>query len=297
MIKVTKLYSRSFDLDHVDVFWEIENFQGDIMKFEFTVLRSESSFGPWDPISPPFQDKYYFRDVTPPKHHKWRTSFYLLRVRDRLTNEEKDFGPTAQQGEPDLIAMEVTRQEDILFREYIGRLSWLYPVRTFGAYCICNDRVTGRRTKSNCLNCYDTGFLGGYLTPIACYIQFDPSGQQAAPTPYREKQENKTTARLISFPQVKPKDILIEAENVRWRVESVTTTQRLRSALHQELVLKQVDMGDVEFKLPIQIDDLRNMQIASERNFTGPTHVDEKTTDKESDLLAPYEFQPRGTVR
>jgi len=295
MIKVTKLYSRSFDLDHIDIFWEIDSFHGDILQFEFTVLRSESASGPWDAVSPIFQDKYSFRDSTPPKHHKWRNNYYLLRVKDKKTDEIKDFGPTSQQGEPDLIALEVTRQEDLLFREFIGRKTWLYPVRTFGAYCVCFDRVTGRRTKSNCLNCFDTGFLGGYLSPISCYVQFDPSGQAATPTSLREKQENKTTARLISFPQVKPKDILIEAENVRWRVESTTSTQRLRSNLHQELVLKQVDIGDVEFKLPVNIENLRSLNISSERNFTNPHHVD--AIDSIDDILAVYGHDPRGTTR
>lgn len=294
MIKVSKIYTRSFDLDHNDVFWEIANFTGNIRQFEFTILRSESSTGPWEQLAPPFQDQYYFRDVTPSRMHKWRTVYYLLRVRDKITDEIEEFGPTSQSGEPDLITLEINRQEDILFREFIGRVCWLFPVRTFGAYCVCRDRVSGRLTKSNCLNCYDTGFLGGYLSPIQCYIQFDPSGQQAVPTPLREKQDNKSSARLISFPQVKPKDIIVEVENARWRVESMTPTQRLRSVVHQELVLKQVDLGDVEYKIPINIDDLRTIVPAGERNFTNPQHID--AAFDIDDLLAVY-GAPRGTTR
>lgn len=295
MIQITKLYARSFDLDHTDVFWEVGNFTGNPRQFEFTVLRSESSTGPFDQLGPPFVDGYWFRDVTPPKMHKWRTLFYLLRVRDLVTNEIEDFGPTSQEGEPDLIALEIFRQEDVLFREFIGRQTFLFPVRTFGAYCVCYDRVSSRRTKANCLNCFDTGFLGGFLSPISCFIQFDPSGQQAVPTPYREKQDNRTTARLISFPSVKPKDILVEVENVRWRVESVTATQRLRSVVHQELTLKQIDLGDVEYKIPVNITDLKTLQISAERNFTNPQNVD--GTEDIQNLLAAYGYAPRGTTR
>lgn len=295
MIQVTKLYARSFDLDHTNVFWEIGNFAGNPRQYEFKVLRSESSFGPWEEITPPFFDVYWFRDNTPPKMHKWRKLYYLLRVRDIVSNETADFGPTSQEGEPDLIAMEILRQEDILFREHIGRLCWLFPVRTFGAYCVCYDRVTNRRTKSQCLNCYDTGFLGGFLSPIACYVQFDPNGNQPTPTPHREIQHSKTTARLISFPQIKPKDILVEAENTRWRVESMTPTERLRTTVHQELVLQEIELGEVEYKLPVNISDLRNLEISAERNFTNPQHVD-GTSDLQ-DLLAVYGYQPRGTTR
>lgn len=295
MIQVTKLYARGFDLDHTDVFWEVGNFHGNPRQFEFTVLRSESSFGPWDVMTPPFFDGYWFRDATAPRMHKWRKFYYLLRVRDIVTNETEEFGPTAQEGESDLIAMEILRQEDILFREHIGRRCWLFPVRTFGAYCVCYDRVTSRRTKANCLNCYDTGFLGGFLSPIECFVQFDPSGNQPTPSPTREVQTNKSSARLISFPQVKPKDILVEAENTRWKVESMTPTERLRTTVHQELILKEVDLGDVEYKLPINISDLRNLEISAERNFTNPQHVD-GTSDLQN-LLAVYGYQPRGTSR
>lgn len=295
MLQVTELYARSFDLDHCDIFWKIADFHGDIYKYDFQVFRSESSFGPWEPISPVFQDKYHFRDASPINGNKFRTVYYLLRITDKTTSESKDFGPTSQQGEPDLIALEINRQEDVLFREFVGRLTFLYPVRTFGAYCICFDRVTNRRTRSNCLNCYDTGYLGGYLSPVACYVQFDPSGKQPVPTPYRERQELKTTARLISFPKVKPKDILIEAENVRWQVESVTCTQRLRAVVHQELTLKQIDPGEVEFKLPVKIDDLRSLEIAAARNFTNPQHIDEHSDLQ--NILAVYGYRPRGTIR
>jgi hypothetical protein len=295
MITITKFYARSFDLDHIDVFWEIGNFVGNIRQFEFTILRSESSMGPWDQLTPPFEDQFYFRDGTPLKMHKWRTLYYLLRIRDKITDEVVEIGPTSQAAEPDIITLEINRQEDLLFREFVGRMCWLFPVRTFGAYCICYDRVQSKRTKSNCLNCYDTGFMGGYLSPIQCYVQFDPSGQQSTPTTFKEKQDNKTSARLISFPQVKPKDILIEAENTRWSVLTMTPTQRLRAIVHQELTLKEVDKGDIEYKLPVNITDLKTLQPAAERNFTNPQHAD-GFADL-NNIFAVYGYQPRGITR
>lgn len=295
MLNVTKIYARSFDLDHIDVFWEIGNFEGNIRQYTFQIFRSESSSGPWDALSPEFEDIYYFRDTTPPRMHKWRSFYYLLKIRDKQTSEVATFGPTSQQAEPDLIALEINRQEDILFREFVGRRCWVFQVRTFGPYCVCYNKISGRKEKSNCLNCFDTGYLGGYMSPISCFIQFDPSGMQPTPTPFRERQDNKSSARLISFPPIKPKDIIIEAENVRWKVESVTPTQRLRSVVHQELVIRQVDMGEIEYKLPINISDIKNIEISAKRNFTNPQHVDEPSDIK--NILAVYGYQPRGVTR
>jgi hypothetical protein len=75
----------------------------------------------------------------------------------------------------------------------------------------------------------------------------------------------------------------------------MTPTQRLRSVVHQELTLKEVDKGDVEFKLPINIGDLRSITPAAERNFTNPQHSD-GFADLNT-IFAVYGYQPRGTTR
>ena len=227
--------------------------------------------------------------------HKWRTLYYKLRIVDTTTQEAKEFGPTAQQGEPDLIALEIQRQEDVLFREYIGRRCWLFPVRTFGPKCTCYDKVAGRRTKSNHMPCFDTGYLGGFLAPVECYIQFDPDSKNPSLSPLGgEQQPINTSIRLLSFPPVKPKDILVESENKRWRVVTVNTTQRLRATVHQEVTVHEIPRGDIEFKLPINVSDLRNLNPAAERNFTNPQHCDQ--TDYDS-IFSLYSGNPRGTVR
>jgi hypothetical protein len=296
MIEVARFYARSFDLDHMDLFWELKDFEGNINQFTFQVFRSESPTGPWEPLSPEFKDQYLFRDVTQNVLHKWRTLFYLLRVKDLQSNAVKDFGPTSQQPEPDLIALEIQRQEDLLFRGFVGRKCWLFPVRTFGAKCVCFDRVMGRRTRSNCLTCFDTGYLGGYLSPIECYVQIDPNANSPANTPIMGKQQpNDTSARLISFPPVKPDDILIETENKRWKVTKTASTQRLRANVHQELTLHEIPRGDVEYKIPVNIADLTKLVSAHEANFRNSQH-----TDPDADLeniYAVYGFAPRGTTR
>ncbi len=297
MIEVSRLYARSFDLDHMDVFWELRDlFDGDINRFTFQVLRSESSYGPWEELCDPFKDRYYFRDVSQNVLHKWRTLYYLLRVTDLQTNEVKDFGPTSQQPEPDLISLEIQRQEDQLFRGFVGRKCWLFPVRTFGMKCVCFDRVMGRRTKANCLICYDTGYLGGFMSPIECFVQIDPSANSPVNTPVMGKQQpNDTSARLISFPPVKVDDILIESENKRWKVTKANATQRLRSNVHQELTLHEIPRGDVEYRLPVNIADLTTLVSAHEANFSYKPHTD--PDDDLKNIYAVYGFAPRGTTR
>jgi len=297
MLRVTKFVTRTFDLDHVDLFWEIADFtsaQDKISAYSFEVLRSEGPEGPWDPISPAFQDTYHFRDFSPNLLHKWRRLYYRLKITHLPTQEEEIVGSVSLVAEPDIIALEIQRQEDTLLREFTGRKCWLFPVRTFGLKCDCFDSVMGRRTSSNCLTCFDTGYIGGFLTPVQCYVQIDPDRNNAANTPTQgEQQPKNTTARLIAFPPMKPKDVLVEAENRRWRLSTVTSTERLRASVRQELGLYEIQRGDVEYKLPVKLEDLANQQYAAERNFTNPQHPhdQEGTVD---DLLAIF---PGGTRR
>ncbi len=300
-LQVLNFRSQSFDLDHVDLFWEVNDFytgqptDENILAYTFQILRSESPAGPWDPLTKPFQDQYYFRDANPALLHKWRKLYYILRVTDQRTSEVKDWGPTAQLPEPDLIALEIMRQEDVLFREFVGRKCWLFPIKTFGPKCICYDRVKGKKTRSNCVTCYDTGYLGGFLSPIECFVQIDPSANANQKTPLGEQQTNNTAARLISFPPIKPDDILVEAENRRWKVVTVSMTARLRAVVHQELTLHEIPRGDVEYKLPINFADLKNVQPSAERNYTNPQNAD--SDDQRQDFLAVYGYRPRGSVR
>lgn len=297
MLKVTKFVTRTFDLDHVDLFWEIADFgsaQDVITAYEFTVLRSEGPEGPWDPLSPAFKDTYHFRDFSPNLLHKWRKLYYRLRIVHIESGDEAFTGNVALNAEPDIIALEIQRQEDTLLRQFTGRKCWLFPVRTFGPKCGCYDSTMGRRTVSNCPTCFDTGYLGGFMTPIECFVQVDPDRNNEANTPTQGTQQPKnTTGRLIAFPPMKPKDMLIEAENRRWRLSTVTATERLRAAVRQELGLHEIQRGDVEYKVPVNLQDLANQQYAEERNFTNPQHPhdQEGTVD---DLLAIF---PGGTRR
>ena len=277
-VSVTKLVVRSFTLDYLDLFWEInpvsgtsvENKQHEIFDYDFYVLRSEAALGPYTQIGGPFRDTYHFRDDRVPLIHKWRSFHYKIKVVHRPTGVEAEYGPSSNNDpEPDLIAGEINRLEDVLFREFIGRKCWLYPIRTFGPRCTCFDRVLGRLTVSNHKICFGTGWLGGYMSPVEAYVQLDPSPKQVKLSSLQELQPGDTTARLISFPPVSPRDILVESENRRWRVVSVASTQRLRSVIHQELVLHEIPKGDIEYTLPINID-IQQLVPAAERNFTNP---------------------------
>lgn len=122
------------------------------------------------------------------------------------------------------------------------------------------------------------------MAPVECFLQIDPSPKAIHLSTWMEKHPGDTSARMISFPPVNPRDILVEAENRRWRVVSVSYTSRLRSVVHQELQLREVSKGDVEFSLPINVD--QTISPAAERNFTNPQNLE--NDGDYSDILAAF---------
>lgn len=302
MIDVTRLHVRSFDLDHLDIFWEIspvagpqaENQPHEIFDYDFYVLRSgDSVMGPYVELGGPLRDTYRFRDIQVSLLHKYRQYFYKIRVVHRPSGESRETESAASRdAEPDLIAAEIVRSEDVLFREFIGRRCWLYPIRSFGPRCSCYDVVMGRKTRSGHLPCFGTGWLGGFMFPIEVWPQFDPNPKSEQANPLQSTQQSDTTARMISFPPVKPDDILIESENRRWRVKAVSETERLRAVIRQELRVHEIPRGDIEFKLPLNVD-VSTLKPAAERNFTNPQAegIEEDYTD-----LVKF-WKSRGTIR
>lgn len=303
MVRVTSFRVRSFDLDHLDLFWEIAPVLGpkrdedahEIFDYDFYVLRSvDSPMGPYTQIAGPLRDQYMLRDMQVSLLHKWRQYFYKIRVVHRPTGKEEEFGPSSSdEPEKDLIAAEIIRQEDILFREFTGRKCWLFIARTFGPRCTCWDQVLQRRTRSAHALCFDTGFLGGFMSPIEVFVQIDPQGKNTQAMSIGEMQPNDTAARMISFPPVSPRDILVETENLRWKVISVSNTERLRSAVHQELKIHAIPKGDIEYNLPMNLS-LQTLVVAADRNFTNPHNLEED--GDYNDILSAF-GHPRGSLR
>lgn len=273
---------RGFSLDFLEVTWEIENTPLDAHDFQLDIFRSESPMGPWDQVAGPFEDRYRFVDNRVNLLDRWRQLYYkIVSTQKSDTTNVSESEAVTFQASPDLIAAEIQRLERLVWEEFAGRRCFIFPIRTFGQRCPhCYDGPesgkghTSQRRRSHCLTCYSTSFVRGYLDPIEIFMQIDPSPKSNQVYPITERQQVDTSARLPNFPLIKPRDIIVETENRRWRVVRVTPTERLRSVVHQELVLHEIAKGDIEFQIPIRLEDLRNFEPSPGRNFTNPQNLE-----------------------
>lgn len=266
---------RSLDTSFNELTWELADTSEDLLDYTFQVQRSESPNGPFENLSVPFQDRFSFVDNTLPTGHRWRKYFYQLHVERVPTGDTADFGPVSKDPDADLTALELRRHMQLLFREFAGRRCWVLPVRTFGQRCTCWNSTLRRRTRSGDLLCYDTGFVRGYLHPIESWIQMDPSPKTEQNTNVGAQQQVNTTARLAWYPPLKPRDIIIEPENRRWRVSQVNQTEQGRAAVHQEVQLHEIPSKDIEFSIPLNLSEaLKDLWLNPSRNYTNPMNLE-----------------------
>lgn len=273
-ITIKDLKVRSLDADFNELSWKIGNTMEDLLDYTFQILRSESAEGPWELLGAPFSDRYLFIDNTIKVDHRWRKYFYKIRVMKLSDEEFVDFGPYMKDPEADLIALELRRHMQLLFREFSGRRCYILPARTFGQRCECWNESLQKRNRSGCVTCYDTGFVRGYLSPIESWVQIEPSTKAEQNTVIGAQQQSNTTAKLAWYPPLKPRDIIIEPENRRWRVVAVTATEHGRAPVHQEVQLHEIPGKDIEFKIPLILEEaLNDLWLRGSRNFTNPQNL------------------------
>lgn len=301
-LSIERLSVRSLDVDRKELSWEIQSGVGrydssvDPRDFTFQIYRSESPEGPFAPISGVFEDQYLFVDSRIPSGHRFRQLWYRIQVTHKASSDSAMSAAVTHEAEADLVAKFIRRSEQTLFTQVIGRSCWLLKRRTFGPRCpSCWDEMAGKRSRSNCRDCFDTGFLRGYHDPIQVWVQVDPESKAEKLNAQMVDHEQYTTARLTFYPNVNPKDVLVEAENVRWRVVTVQRSERLRAPIKQELQLRRIQETDMEYGFPINLDRaLKDIQPSPARMFTMPADVFSAIDEQTPNVFANYDTYPTG---
>jgi hypothetical protein len=289
LIDIVEFRCRSLDVDKNELSWQLGPTSEDILDYNFQVQRSESPNGPWDILTPPFQDEYVYIDKAIYTGDRWRKFYYRIFVTQVPTGETKSFGPVSQEPDADLVAQELRRHMQLLFKEFAGRRCWVLPVRTFGQRCSCFNQKLKMRQRSGCKLCWDTSWVRGYLHPIESWIQVDPSPKTKQFTNVGEQEQSNSTMRLVWYPPLKPDDLIIEPENRRWKVVQVSQTEQGRAAVHQEVQIHEVPPKDIEYAVPLILDRaLKDIWFNPKRNYTNPTTLGDFLDAEMPDIMRLY---------
>jgi len=284
MIEFINLRAGSFDLDRVDLQWEMRDTTENHLLFTTYVQRSESVSGPWDTLTGGLKDVWFFSDTTVPNRKPLRTLFYRLRAVQDSNQEETFTNPVRIEAEQDLLGEEMSRRQSLVYREFSGRDVVVYPVRTFGTRCnFCWDDIQKKRVKSRCISCFSTGYAGGYMRPLLItmnVVRGAPDRKVA--TKYNVSEDKIATGNTWNFPTLKPDDLVIEKENKRWKIGHMEVGEKLRSVIWQRSVMYSIDHGHILFKLPVPVDP-NDFQASPAREFSRPTDL-ESVGDRELDF-------------
>lgn len=290
-VEVTDIQVHSFDLDHLDIFWKLNEFTDHLIEeYDFYILRSIDGFaGPYSLLAGPFHNTYTYRDVDVHRLHKWRNFFYRIRVVHRDSGDEHEYGPAHVAAPPDKIALEIQRRESLVFSEFNGRNVVIFPRLTFGQRCSsCWDmgergNSIYRTTAEKCPVCYDTSFVGGYAKPMLIPMQIDPSPHSDQVMDVTTLQIQNTTARTTAYPPINSGDLIVERENTRWVVEHVSKTEKGRAVLRQELRLRGYPKDSIQYAIPISLEG--DFLASPERGYTRLMSIQDSRPAPEPDKL------------
>lgn len=254
---VRKLYVTQIGLDNErnDVFWEFID-PVTYLDYEVWVERSGGVAGPFSVIAKTYGARSYTdRAVRSLSGHPF---YYRLRIVRRKDTVSVQTTPVATMGNaPDLIASEIRRRGNLLLREYTGAPVLYYPVRASGQRCPdCWSDLEKHRVKSNCLTCFDTGFLMGYYTPILTYINVHEESNALTQNAEMDDTNQQTAlAMVMGELPVQFGDMIVERDNHRWSVSSWEKTEKLRSVVSFRMRLHLLAENSASYKIPLPSGD------------------------------------------
>ena len=268
MLSFTSVKVSSFDLDNFVISWAVDLNPATqpVTDFRFFVQRSNATSGPFDELNAiALVDTFSFIDNQVNRLSKWRRFFYRIRALDTVSNAET-ISEVSQIAIPSLTEqkryqLEIIRLERLLLQGvgavpgFVGIKCLIFNRRTFGQRCTqCWDFLKKKVSVSRCLTCFGSGFNLGFHTPIIMHINFSPSSESPELSEIGEQQQNVIDAWTTNFPILTGGDLIIDQENIRWRVIGQSRTEMRRSPTRQMLKLYQISPDDIEYSVPFDPD-------------------------------------------
>lgn len=215
---------------------------------EYTAEWGRTINGPWTPVdSPPVFDTYFLLDMGQHLHAKELDLYYRVRLDTGLHTLVSE-PVRADGGMPKrdwLNARAIVRKEYLNMVKGPGGIrGCLLKRRNWGERCrTCTDHDTGAPSQGKCLECFNTGIVGGYYPPVDYWI---------LPTPAPKKTTRNTNsgmatmedlqARCVAYPMLSPGDVWCSNETGRRYLlgDGSKTIQILTQIRNKPLILQAV---------------------------------------------------------
>lgn len=154
---------------------------------------------------------------------------------------------------------------DYIWREAVRRNRWileqggervkLFLRRVTGVKCDCvwDERLEeySQQPSNSCLECYGTGFVGGYEGPIDIIVAPDDADRRVTQTANGRRLEHQYEVWIGPSPMLSQRDFIVKQNGERYAVGPVRRTQVRGLILQQAFAIGYLDTGDIRYRVPM----------------------------------------------
>ena len=154
---------------------------------------------------------------------------------------------------------------DYIWREAVRRNAWIlqqggervkiFVRRTTGVPCPCRFdppyREMSKQPSSRCLDCFGTGFVGGYEGPYDEILAPDDAERKVSQTPWGRRKDHTYDVFMGPSPVVTQRDFVVKQNNERYTIGPVRRPTNRGNLLQQHFTLGSFDEGDIRYRVPI----------------------------------------------
>lgn len=231
--------------------WSFRPTNRDLSDVGVDVFRSFSPEEDFEKVGSVKYPQTYFVDEEVNLRDFWREAYYRISaVIDGRTIEKE---PVGLYSSSPPVAKQIVKEIDLTMR-FGGHPMFVY-MRRKGVRCPdCWDTVLKKVTSSSCPTCFATGYLGGFHTPILTCIHVTSETKTNQPD-VTQRESAQTRMKMSRFPEVRPRDVFIEANAGKvWRIVSIEPVRMHGFLIHQGLVVTRLETSEIEHSLPVPED-------------------------------------------
>lgn len=250
--------------DSMDLVWVFEDTLEDLSDYVIDVYRSEAhsaDLTEYEKVGEAIAtDLFFFEDVSLKNlQHGTRTWYYKLNIKNTST-EVESLQPSepayVNDVAPNLKYSKILKIKQLgLKSKYAGREFHLLKRRTWGQRCdVSWDPVLFHKNSDICedCNCWGTGWREGYFKPIAIRGQINAAPKIHDITPWGTFFPSDAILYILNKPPLTPQDIIVDNNNVRYRIERVRSIELLGVPIEQQAQLSRIHPDDEIYEYKIE---------------------------------------------
>lgn len=243
-----------FGMQSTVVQWAIAEELRSMGSLTFKLEISGNPLGPWELVAENLVDILVYEDTDSKSFGGLKDKYYRASTQDGtfVSDPKPVLGSMTKQKY--LIMRKIFNDEMVLLTKGNGIKMAVIKRKHWGEECSCVDPMTKLSVNSECALCHGTKIIEGYYEPIATWGNIQPAtigtdyGAQGSVPEIETSQ-----AMLLSFPLVYKDDVLVELDtNRRWLVISSKSTELLRNAVHQDIIISRLPESDKAYEIGVE---------------------------------------------